>query len=258
MKIVLTGATGFIGGHVMNYLANLGYEVDYISTKEFMNNDWTKLDTKPDVVIHIAWIREADLQSHRHLEFATWSCNFLDECKKRGIRVINIGSSSEYGTKNKPMKENMICEPRNTYGIGQLMVTLHAKNLGYNTLRLFTVYGEGGYSFYDICKKAERFTTRTDCRDYISIDYVCIAIEKLIHAQHIYSEIINICCGVPIRNWQVAELLLKDINYSSRWWKYPIRQFEPFLWYGDPGKMIGMIGLRPRDIWGDVVVLNKE
>lgn len=256
-KITLTGATGFIGTHLMKYLGSLGYEIDTISKEEFMAEDWARLDnfklelgsanpqdvyqygTHPDILIHCAWPK-LDLHSTDHLEFAEMSCNLLNECKKRGIRVINLGSSSEYGVKFEPMKEDMICEPINTYGIAKLMVTLYAKKLGFNTLRLFTVVGEGGYSFFDNYKKWDKWEYPKSNRDIININKVCKAVERLIHMEHLYAEIINVASGDKCEYGDGISFL--EIS-TSKWLKSPQTQCEPRLWQADITKMQKLLNI---------------
>ena len=225
MKILISGASGFIGGHLYTYLDELGYEVDQIGKNEFMHEDFGILNRfKPDVVVHCAWIRNKDLQITDHLEFAELSCHFFDECRKAGIRVINIGSSSEYGPKLKPMKEDMTCEPVSTYGIAKLMVTLYAKKLGFNTLRLFTVYGKGGT--WDLNNLLTKTISKEPQRHFVSVYEVCGAIERLMHAHHLYGEVIN----VASRENPTANYFMKD---GCVFGTYPQRQYEPAMWEAD-------------------------
>lgn len=236
-RVILTGATGFIGGHLLKYLGKLGYPTDYINKEEFMREDFSRLDDfQPDIVVHCAWLRNNDLHVTDHLEFAELSCNFFNECKKRGIRVINIGSSSEYGVKYKPMREDMRCEPINTYGIAKLMVTLYAKKLGFNTLRLFTVNGAGSKSFKDISEKADKYSSPSFVRDYVHVLDVVVAVERLMHAEHIYGEIINIGFGLARKNVDVA-------SGKGKWFSYPQRQYEPTKWVADITKMGRLLNL---------------
>lgn len=241
-KITLTGADGFIGTHLSKYLGSLGYEIDDIGKKEFMHEDFHRLDDfKPDVVVHCAWPK-LDLQVTDHLEFAEMTCNFFNECKKRGIRVINIGSSSEYGVKFEPMKEDMICEPINTYGIAKLMVTLYAKKLGFNTLRLFTVIGEGGHSFFDNKEKWDKWEYHMTTRTPVWVGVVCKAVERLMHAEHLYGEVINIGSESEIN---YAENKLIDIEdlLNGKWLKAPQTQYEPQHWQCDRDKMVKLLNL---------------
>ena len=249
-KILLSGATGFVGSHLIKYLDKLGYETDVISSNEMNNEDFKSLDRDIDVVVHCGWIREKNLHSMKHYEMAELSCHFFNECKKRGIRVINLGSSSEYGVKYKPMKEDMRCEPINTYGIAKLMVTLHAKGLGFNTLRLFTVTGKGGKSFLDICERSNKWSDRKQVRDYVSVDRVCLAVQRLFHAEHLYGQVINVSSdGAQKTNKSVGFTYgdsADDVEgywFDKRWDKYPQRQYEPSCWQADITKMEKLLNL---------------
>lgn len=240
-KIIVTGSRGFLGGHILRYLIGLGYDVDIFTKEDFIAQKWGILDDA-ETVIHCAWPTDKDLHSVEHLEFAEWTCNFFNECKKRGIRVINIGSSSEYGVKYEAMKEDMICEPINAYGIAKLSVTLYAKLLGYNTLRIFSPFGEGGKNFVSQYEKVEKYGNPLDNRDYFPVALVCQAVERLLHAKHLYGEIINVCSGLSMTNGMVAGewgvLLISD-----KWHKYPQRQNEPQYWFGDITKMKKLLNL---------------
>lgn len=250
-RILTTGGSGFVGRHLMKYLGSLGYEVDNIGKGEFMHENFEQLDTfKPDVVVHCAWPK-LDLHKTDHLEFAELTCHFFEECKKRGIRVINLGSSSEYGVKYEPMKEDMICEPINTYGIAKLAVTLFAKKLGFNTLRLFTVTGEGGHSFQDTCRGAKAWSDEKQVRHCVSVQRVCLAIQRLIHAEHIYGEVINMASpSVQRTNLEIAEIFTQDREEfgditadNPKWDKYPQTQYEPSMWQADTTKMQRLLNL---------------
>lgn len=244
-KIVVTGVHGFLGSHISKYLYDLGYDIVLMTRGEFLNQDWKVLEQNVDYVVHCAWPTDKDIHSVEHLEFAEWTCNFFKECSKRGIKVINLGSSSEYGVKDKPMKEDMLCEPINAYGIAKLSVTLYAKLLGYNTLRIFSPYGEGGKNFMSLKDKVKKYGNPKDNRDYYPVELVCHAVERLIHSKHLYGEIINVCSGDSRTN---LELTYGDWGepaeeIDSRWYKYPQRQYEPSLWVGNNDKMKKLLNL---------------
>ena len=267
-KVLISGISGFIGGHLMKYLGSLGYEVDDISKKEFMNEDFSRLDDfqyrsrstadnpknvfepkcKPDIVVHCAWPK-IDLHSSDQLDYAVWTCNFYDECKKRGIRVINIGSSSEYGVKFEPMQEDMICEPINTYGIAKLMVTLYAKKLGFNTLRLFTIVGEGGHSFANIFENAKKWASPSDKRDFYSVRLVCKCIERLMYAEHLFGEIINCGSGKEINYIELVKNEYSKTkrvympNEDKRWFTSAQNQYEAKHWVADTTKMKELLNI---------------
>lgn len=244
-RILVTGGRGFLGSHIIKYLSGLGYNVDYFLKEDFIAQNWSHLDGVK-TVIHCAWCTDKDLQSIEHMEFAEWTCNFFDECKKRGIRVINLGSSSEYGVKYEAMREDMMCEPVNAYGIAKLSVTLYAKLLGYNTLRIFSPYGEGGKNFVSLKDKVEKYGNPLDRRDYFPVELVCHAVERLLHAKHLYGEVINVCRGI----WESNRDYVNPFGYGDvekivgpKWFKYPQRQYEPSVWVGSTDKMKKLLNL---------------
>lgn len=264
MKALITGGTGFIGGHLMSHLGRLGYDVENLPKQEFLTEDFARLtdirrdgsNEKPDVVIHTAWPRLASVHDPAHLEFALWSCQFLQECADNGIKVINLGSHNEYGVKYEPAHEEMLCEPIDTYGIAKLMVTLYAKKLGMNTLRLFAVYGEGGRNFKSVAAHAGKFANPTNTKDFIPVEAVCWAVERLMHGQHLYGEVINVCTGEQQAAHEIVLRLLKDspeelereqleLEKIKQFNLYPQRQFEPSMWVGDPEKMKRILNLDP-------------
>ncbi|UVI30243.1 NAD-dependent epimerase/dehydratase family protein [Paenibacillus spongiae] len=175
-KILVTGATGFVGANLLKALIKSGeYEV-YITTRR-SSDLWRIADVvpqihkiyechidirsevfqlmeelKPDIIYHTAayggFASQTDaeriIQSNLHA-----TINLLDAAMLYGIQqFINTGSSSEYGIKNDAMKETDLCEPINLYGITKLAATQYCSMMGksskYNvcTLRLFSPYGE--------------------------------------------------------------------------------------------------------------------
>lgn len=246
MKALITGSErGFISHHVYDYLGGLGYEVDYLSRANFDFKDFSPLygEDKPDVVVNAAWLR-ADLQSREHLNFANNMCEFLWYCSDAGRRVINIGSHSEYSVSGSPAKETDRCEPVTTYGLAKLMVTLYAKNLGFNTLRLSAVYGEGGRTFKDIYDRENaRYAMPENVKDFVPVEQVCYAVERLIHMPHLYGEIINVSSG----RQESAEEIAREIqDAESKWHLYAQRQVEPSYAVIDNEKMINLLNLKPR------------
>ena len=232
--IVLTGVSGFIGGHLYTYLDDLGYDVESFDMR---TDSLLEIGEDISVLIHCAWPK-LPLQDSAHSEFIVDSMKLFDECKNKGIRVINIGSSSEYGVKIEPMKESMRCEPITAYGIAKLAVTLYAKKLGFNTLRLFTVTGDGGKSFFDVKDSSGKWGCPSDVRDIVPIEIVTKAVERLIHAPHLYGEIINVGTGNGIRYGEMSTG--KD---KGKWLKYPQRQYEPRYWEADTTKMKRLLNL---------------
>lgn len=258
MRILTVGGTGFIGTHLTKYLEELGYPTDNISSREFMAEDFGRVldfrlegNGKPDVVIFLAWPRLPNIQDLKHLDFAYMACQFFKFCADNGVRVVNIGSHNEYGVKDVAARENMLCKPVDTYGLAKLTVTLFAQKLGFNTLRLFAVVGEGGRSFPSVLGMSVRYAHPSNAKDFIPVNMVCHSIERIIHAQHLYGEIINVCSGQQQRQGDVVkrEATLTEIdvhNLFKRFHRYPQRQYEPRYWYGNPTKMERLLNIYPK------------
>jgi nucleoside-diphosphate-sugar epimerase len=175
-RILVTGATGFVGANVVKALSMKKDTELYVTARQ--SSDITRLAdvmpqikeicyipledreqvfallerVKPTIVYHIATyggfpnqtdqmqIVQSNLLATTHL---------LDAAIQYGATsFINTGSSSEYGIKSTPMKETDLCEPVNFYGITKLAATNYCTMQGKNsltkvcTLRLFSPYGE--------------------------------------------------------------------------------------------------------------------
>jgi nucleoside-diphosphate-sugar epimerase len=174
MKILLTGATGFIGSNILRKLVKANNDKIYIFIRQNSNlwriKDITnKINTrivdltdkeqvensiseiKPEVVFHCAiyggYPFQTDLDQVIRTNFIG-TVNLLEASIKQDFKVfINTGSSSEYGIKSQPMKETDFPDPINVYGVAKLASTYYCRmtsikyNLPIVTLRLFSPYG---------------------------------------------------------------------------------------------------------------------
>ena len=172
-KILITGATGFVGANLLRQLidskndihiiirntSNLWRINDIINKVNTHICDLTNresveklvLKTKPQIIFHLAVYGGYQFQRESLKIINTnliGTINLLDACCKIGFECfINTGSSSEYGLKNKPMSENDLLEPINEYGITKAAATLYCQAIGRRenlpifTLRLFSPYG---------------------------------------------------------------------------------------------------------------------
>ena len=146
MKILITGAGGFVGKHLLKKLIELNYDVVAInrSYNAFLKSlnipvyeiDILDFDTvfncmkkeQPDVIIHLAaqsnvaisW-NEPILTVNSNIEGSLNVYKAFFEVNPKG-KFINIGSSDEYGLTAKEgidLTEDMICRPQNPYSISK-------------------------------------------------------------------------------------------------------------------------------------------
>jgi len=172
-KILITGATGFIGSCLTHCLVKMGCKLHLTVRPE--SNLWRIKDIlneinlhnvdlrntngveslvarlKPRIIYHGATYGGYHIQKDTNKIFETniiGTINLLNACAKVGFDCfINTGSSSEYGIKNEPMKELDVLEPVNAYGVAKASSTLFCQSvfrryrLPIVSLRLFSPYG---------------------------------------------------------------------------------------------------------------------
>ena len=172
-KILITGATGFVGANLLRKLIDSKNDIHIIirSTSNLwrINDIIDKVNThvcdltnrekikkivsniKPEIIFNLSVYGGYPFQKDSMKIINTnfiGTVNILDACTDTGfVCFINTGSSSEYGLKSKPMSENDLLEPINEYGITKAAATLYCQAIGRRenlpifTLRLFSPYG---------------------------------------------------------------------------------------------------------------------
>jgi nucleoside-diphosphate-sugar epimerase len=234
-KIIVTGASGFVGANLVKKIMNKN-EIHIFTRKE--SDTWRLNDIKseinvqtinfenknkiqsvvnkikPDYVFHLAtyggYPFQQDVKTIVDSNIQN-SINLMQSLSEYGRleKFINIGSSSEYGPKTKPMKEIDLASPIFPYGIAKLTQTNFAKyffiknGLPSVTLRLFSVYGpleEPGRLIYDIMtsvlrKNLLKLASKKAKRDFIFIEDVIEAIEKTSKTPNIEGGIFNVGSG---------------------------------------------------------------
>lgn len=176
-KVLITGATGFVGANLVRMVLKQGSEVYIITRKESdkwriddvlgeiaeyntdFNIDLLDCDKlkriirriRPDIIYHTATYGGRPGQKDAIKIVQTnliGTINLIKACQKFGFDLfVNTGSSSEYGIKERAMQEGDLLEPVNDYGISKSAATQYCRAVARNkglpivTLRLFSPYG---------------------------------------------------------------------------------------------------------------------
>ena len=182
MRVLVTGAAGFIGRHVCKLLKERGHAVVALDLREPGEHVdmWISKDiTQPlapsvdvDAVIHLAAManpRECDRSPGRaHLVNVHGTWNVLEMARKSGAHKFVFSSSAHvYGIPplSLPTGEDAPLQPQSTYIVtkilGEELCKLYWRTyrLSYAVLRLFNTYGlEQGPGFFipDMLAKAKQ------------------------------------------------------------------------------------------------------
>tara|TARA_Y100000590_G_scaffold469846_1_gene660128 strand:+ start:1313 stop:2161 length:849 start_codon:yes stop_codon:yes gene_type:complete len=174
-KILLTGATGFLGKQILNQLDNQEVSIRVISrskqedffsnykkvteiieTKNFFNesNDiYKQICEGVDTVIHVAWYAEPGkyLESPINLECLSGTLNFAQAASQQGVRkFVGVGTCFEYDlTSSKPLGINDPLNPLFLYSEAKtaafkiLSRFFKSEDIDFLWTRVFYLFGEG-------------------------------------------------------------------------------------------------------------------
>ena len=216
-KALITGADGFTGKHLTNFLSESGYEVFHLTSDllDTVNLDKELLAVNPHFVIHLAGISFAAYENSEEIYRVNTvgSLNLLESCRKlREInRVILASSAAVYGNQAASVLDEALCpRPVSHYGCSKLNVELLAKNYSQyfpiTVVRPFNYTGVGHDEIFVIPKIVNAFKERATelslgridvYREFNDVRDVCATYEKLLSCGS-QSTLVNICSGKAV------------------------------------------------------------
>lgn len=271
MKILVTGANGYIGSKITKKLLDLGNEViatdisiehidkraKIIKTDIFGNEDYFELFERPDVCLHLAWRDGFVHSSINHILDLPKHYVFLTSLLDSGLKHLAVmGSMHEIGYHEGMIDENTPCNPKTNYGIAKNALRQLLENYVNNNhpdcvfqwLRAFYIFGDDlfGNSIFVKLRKAAMdgqtlfpFTTGKNKFDFISDTELCNQIAAVITQDRI-NGIINVCSGVPVSLGEQIEWYIKEYNLNIKldYGKFKERPTESPCIYGDNSRIM--------------------
>lgn len=251
-RVLITGATGFVGACLTEELVREGHQVSIIARPA--SNRWrlqkviqdlkiieadlcnesevvnAVKTANPEVVFHSATYGGYPFQPETAQIIQTniaGTVNLVNACSDIDYRCfINIGSSSEYGPKGEPMRESDLLEPMNPYGVAKSAATLYCQMIAKTqkrpivTARLFSPYG-----YYEdktrlvssvivscLTGASPQLASGDAVRDFIFIEDSLELLKKISQKNDISGKIYNIGSG---QQHSVAEMVQAIIKQSG-------------------------------------------
>src|SRR4051812_32231738 len=128
MRVLLTGATGFIGSNVARALRRDGFEVHALSRPEVDLRDADAVDraierAKPEMCIHLAWYAEPGkyLHAKENLALVGATLRLAERLHEAGCkRFVGAGTCFEYDTSQGRLSESSRLGPKSLYATCKL------------------------------------------------------------------------------------------------------------------------------------------
>ena len=277
MRVAITGASGFVGRHVIAELAKRDIEIvavlrpasalpaslsgltDRISVASVDIHDSTanlfEVLGAPDVMVHLAWGGLPNYKSLHHFETELpLQYRFLKSLVEDGLpRLVVTGTCFEYGMQSGPLAESLPTTPSNPYGFAKNTLRRQLEYLkGTNPFalvwaRLFYMYGDGQApnSLLPQLERALAAGERTfnmsggeQLRDYLPVREIARLLARLALGST-DPGVVNICSGTPVSVRALVEgwLAERGADIALNRGHYPYPDYEPMAFWGDRSKL---------------------
>lgn len=268
MRILVTGANGYLGQGIVKAILGSGNEViavdfnidnidnraNKVACNMFEIENPYEYFNKPDVLLHLAWRDGFVHYSNTHIDDLPNHFAFIKQMAEGGIQQIAaMGSMHEIGFFEGSINESTPCHPTTPYGIGKnalrdlTQMICKQKNIVFQWLRGYYIVGNskfGSSIFSKIAaaaaegKKEFPFTLGQNQYDFIDYADFCEQVAAAV-AQKNEQGIINICSGRPEKLADRVERFIKENEYDIKlkYGAFPDRPYDSKAIWGDDTKI---------------------
>ncbi|WP_210557812.1 MULTISPECIES: NAD(P)-dependent oxidoreductase [unclassified Pseudomonas] len=280
MNVLVTGATGFVGRHLVAALLARGCAVravarnvetaasmPWINHVEFVaadihaaDLDIAALTDGIDVLAHLAWPGLPNYRALFHFEHNLMAdYRFIKGAVEAGVKqVLVTGTCFEYGMQSGPLSESVEPQPSNPYGLAKHTLHLFLQNLQQEkpfTLqwaRLFYLHGEG-QNPNSLLAALDRAIDNGDAsfnmsggeqlRDFLPIASAADYLATIVH-QRDFNGVINCANGQPVSVRALVEQRLRErgaaLNLNLGHYPYPTH--EPMAFWAVTERLQQLLG----------------
>jgi len=276
MKALVTGATGFIGRHLIPALQQRGLTVTataieespapfpWLAATEYHAYNLADASAeenlfqrfgRPDLLIHLAWEGLPRYRESFHFESnLPRHYAFIKNLALHGLTDVTVaGTCLEYGMAEGCLTEDLPANPDNAYALAKdtlrkfLLELRRTTPFSLKWPRLFYLYGPGQnprslLAQLDLALESGQpvfqMSLGDQVRDYQPIE---TAAEKLarIACQRAVEGVINCCSGQPVtvKDVVLQHLARRNRSIQLKLGHYPYPDFEPLRFWGSTAKL---------------------
>ena len=278
MRILVTGAAGFIGRHVIKELVDNypqykivaigrklrdGQKSANVTYKSFdlcLANDQNQvLNGDYDIMIHLAWDKIHDYNNEQHLtQILPAQKLFLSKAISQIGSIVVIGTCFEYGLQQGELFETADTKPNTAYGKAKDLLRRYAFDQSskfdskIKWLRPFYLYGKG-QSKSSLIPQLERAIENNEInfnmsggqqiRDYMKVDLLANYIVKIAFLKEVEG-IYNCCSNQPVtlENFirDYIETYHKHCKINLNLGHFPYNPLEPMEFWGNNEKLLSL------------------
>ena len=247
MKIVITGASGFVGTNLETYL-NSTREVDPTSVRYIPNQTF---DFKVDAVIHLAGKahdlkKVSDPQEYYDANFELTKQLFDGFLKSSASTFIFMSTVKAVADKvDGVLTEETIPDPKTHYGIAKQQAERYIlsqalpDNKRLYILRPCMIHGPNNKGnlnlLYQLVCKGLPWPLGgfQNQRSFLSVENLCFVIKELLENATIPSGVYQVADDKPLSTNELIQFLGLSLNKKSKIWNIPIYLIKGIAKLGD-------------------------